>query len=45
MDELGGRDIESLSKKELYDLARDRHIEGRSAMTKAELVLAIRAAR
>ncbi len=44
-DELSERDIESLSKKELYDLARNRHIEGRSAMTKAELVLAIRAAR
>lgn len=45
VDELSERDIESLSKKELYDLARNRHIEGRSAMTKAELVLAIRAAR
>jgi hemerythrin-like domain-containing protein len=44
-DDLGERDIESLSKKELYDLARNRHIEGRSAMTKAELVVAIRAAR
>jgi hemerythrin-like domain-containing protein len=39
------RDIESLNKKELYELARNRHIEGRSAMTKAELVSAIRAAR
>jgi hemerythrin-like domain-containing protein len=39
------RDIESMSKKELYELARNRHIEGRSAMTKAELVNAIRAAR
>lgn len=38
-------DIESLSKKELYDMARNRHIEGRSAMTKAELVTAIRAAK
>jgi hemerythrin-like domain-containing protein len=37
------RDIESMSKKELYELARNRHIEGRSAMTKAELVTAIRA--
>jgi hemerythrin-like domain-containing protein len=43
--DLGDRDIESLSRKELYDLARNRHIEGRSAMTKAELVLAIRAVR
>lgn len=43
--DLGDRDIETLSKKQLYDLARNRHIEGRSAMTKAELVLAIRAAR
>jgi hypothetical protein len=38
-------DIESLSKRELYELARTRHIEGRSAMSKAELVQAIRAAR
>ena len=38
-------DIESLSKRELYELARTRHIEGRSAMTKAELVRAIRSAR
>ena len=41
----GERDIELLSKKELYELARTRHIEGRSGMTKAELVIAIRAAR
>lgn len=38
-------DIETLSKRELYELARSRHIEGRSAMTKAELVSAIRAAK
>jgi hemerythrin superfamily protein len=37
--------LSKLSKKELYELARSRHIEGRSAMTKAELVDAIRAAR
>jgi hypothetical protein len=41
----GERDIESLSKKELYELARSRHIEGRSAMTKAELVHALRSAK
>jgi iron-sulfur cluster repair protein YtfE (RIC family) len=41
----GERDIEALSKRELYELARTRHVEGRSAMTKAELVHAIRAAR
>lgn len=41
----GERDIETLSKRELYELARTRHIEGRSAMTRAELVQAIRAAR
>lgn len=38
-------EIESLSKKELYELARSRHIEGRSAMTKAQLVDAIRSAK
>lgn len=36
-------EIERMSKKELYELARQRKIEGRSAMTKAELVRAIRA--
>jgi hemerythrin-like domain-containing protein len=41
----GELDIETLSKKELHELARTRHIEGRSAMTKAELVHAIRAAK
>jgi hemerythrin-like domain-containing protein len=35
-------DIEHMSKKELYELARQRGIEGRSAMTKAELVDALR---
>jgi hemerythrin superfamily protein len=35
-------DIEHMSKKELYELARQRRIEGRSAMTKAELVDALR---
>jgi hypothetical protein len=38
-------EIEALSKKELYELARSRHIEGRSAMTKAQLVDAIRSAK
>ena len=38
------QDIESLSKKDLYELARNRHIGGRSAMTKAQLVQAIRSA-
>jgi hemerythrin-like domain-containing protein len=38
-------DMEQMSKKELYELARQRQIEGRSAMTKSELVQAIRAAR
>ena len=37
-------EIERMSKKDLYELARQRKIEGRSAMTKAELVRAIRAA-
>lgn len=35
-------DIENMSKRELYELARQRRIEGRSAMTKAELVSALR---
>jgi hemerythrin superfamily protein len=38
-------EIEQMSKRELYELARQRHIEGRSAMTKSELVEAIRASR
>jgi len=35
-------DFEQMSKRELYELARQRHIEGRSAMTKAELAAALR---
>ena len=38
-------DFDQLSKSELYDLARQRRIEGRSAMTRAELVDALRGAR
>jgi hemerythrin superfamily protein len=37
-------DLEQMGKRELYELARQRRIEGRSAMTKAELVDALRAA-
>lgn len=36
-------DIDQMSKRELYELARQRRIGGRSAMTKAELVTALRA--
>ena len=35
-------DVENMSKRELYELARQRRIEGRSAMTKAELAAALR---
>ncbi|HEU5057220.1 MAG TPA: hemerythrin domain-containing protein, partial [Kofleriaceae bacterium] len=38
-------DLASMSKRELYELARQRRIEGRSAMSKAELARALRAAR
>lgn len=38
-------DLDQMGKRELYELARQRRIEGRSAMTKAELVDALRAAR
>lgn len=38
-------DLEQMGKRELYELARQRRIEGRSAMSKAELVDALRAAR
>ena len=34
--------LDQMSKRELYELARQRRIEGRSAMTKAELVDALR---
>lgn len=35
-------EVENMSKRELYELARQRRIEGRSAMSKAELVEALR---
>lgn len=35
-------DLESMSKDELYDLAQARDLPGRSSMTKAELVAALR---
>ncbi|HEU4464285.1 MAG TPA: Rho termination factor N-terminal domain-containing protein, partial [Gemmatimonadota bacterium] len=35
-------DLESRSKQELYDLAKDLDIEGRSRMTKDDLIRAIR---
>lgn len=40
----GGGDgpLEDMTKKELYDLARRKEIEGRSSMTKEELVKALR---
>lgn len=38
-------DLERMSKQELYELARKRGVGGRSAMSRAELVQAIRAAK
>ena len=38
-------DLDQMSKSELYELARQRRIEGRSAMTRTELVDALRGAR
>lgn len=40
----GGGDYASMSKDELYDLAQQRDIPGRSGMTKDELVAALREA-
>ena len=40
--ELAPEDLEQRTKKELYAVARDLDIEGRSAMTKEELIDAIR---
>lgn len=45
-DATSGRDTspyESRSKEDLYDLAQERNIEGRSNMTKEELIEALRA--
>jgi len=36
------RDYESRSKDELYNIAKERNIEGRSRMTKQELIRALR---
>jgi hypothetical protein len=38
------RALELRTRDELYNIARDRHIRGRSAMTKKELVSALRKA-
>ncbi len=38
-------DLEDLSKKQLYDLAQELDVSGRSKMTRAELEKAVRAAR
>ena len=38
-------DLDERSKQELYDLAQDQEIEGRSSMTKAELITALTEAR
>lgn len=40
-----GSDLEAMSKQELYERAKDEGIEGRSQMTKRELVEAVRSAR
>jgi hypothetical protein len=40
----GNGELESLSKEELYELARDADISGRSDMSKQELVKALRKA-
>jgi hypothetical protein len=40
---VGGEELESLTKAELYNRARAAEIPGRSAMTKAQLVRALRA--
>lgn len=41
-DESRGEDLEEMLKSELYELAAERDIEGRSKMTKAELLQALR---
>jgi hypothetical protein len=40
-----GHSLEDRNRQQLYDLARERQIEGRSKMGKAELIRALRAAR
>jgi hypothetical protein len=40
----GGGELDSLSKDELYELAREADISGRSDMSKEELVEALRQA-
>jgi DNA end-binding protein Ku len=39
----GGDDYDGMSKQQLYDLAQERDLPGRSAMSKDELVAALRA--
>ena len=40
----GNGELDSLSKEELYELAKDADIPGRSDMSKQDLVKALRAA-